>query len=177
MRPRVKRIRTHLLPLAAIAGCVALVAAAPASAATFQVGDVQSAPVSSGPCFDPNAIASYAMAGGLVGCWYTDTLVTHAAQLYGTPSGTVQATGTEHFVGCLDLDNDGACSAGDPSGTLQFSYQFSGKFDTITGAEIHGRCQHPITSGTGDFANASGVINFKDDVTNGTSLYTGHVAL
>jgi hypothetical protein len=177
MRPHGNQNGTRLLPLAAIVSCVALVAAAPASAATFQVGGVQSAPVSSGPCFDPNAISSYTMAGGLVGCWYTDTLVTHPAQPNGTPSGTIQATGTEHFVGCLDLDNDGACTTGDPSGTLQFSYQFSGKFDPVTGAEIHGRCQHPIVSGTGDFANASGVITFKDDVTNGTSVYAGHVAL
>jgi len=30
-------------------------------------------------------------------------------------------------------------------------------------------------SGTGDFAGATGVINFKDDVSNGTSPYMGHV--
>jgi hypothetical protein len=47
----------------------------------------------------------------------------------------------------------------------------------VTGAELHGRCQHPIISGSGDFEGASGVITFKDDVTNGTSLYRGHVKL
>ena len=172
-RPRTKR---RFLALATLIGGFALVGAAPASAATFRVSGVQSAPVSSGPCFDPNAVTSYVMAGGLVGCWYTDTLVIHPAQPNGTPSGTIQATGTEHFVGCLDLDADGSCT-GDPSGTLTFTYQFSGKFDPVTGAEIHGRCQHPIVSATGDLAGASGVINFKDDVANGTSLYTGHVAL
>jgi hypothetical protein len=137
---------------------------------------VQSAPVSSGPCFDPNAVASYVIGGGLVGCWSTDTFVTHSAQPNGTPSGTIQATGTEHFVGCLDVDADRSCMH-DPSGSLAFTYQFSGKFDPATGAEIHGRCQHPIVSGTGDFADASGIISFKDDVANSTSLYTGHVAL
>jgi len=45
----------------------------------------------------------------------------------------------------------------------------------VTDAAIHGRCQHPIIAGTGDFAGASGVITFKDDVTNGTSLYRGPV--
>jgi hypothetical protein len=117
------------------------------------------------------------MVGGLIGCWYTDTLVIHPAQPNGTPSGAIQATGTEHFVGCLDVNDDQTCDSGDPEGTLSFTFQFSGKFDPVTGAEIHGRCQHPIVSGTGDFAGASGVINFKDDVTNGTSLYAGQVAL
>jgi hypothetical protein len=174
MKRQRNRIATRLLTLAVLWGCVALVAAAQASAATLQVAGVQSAPVSSsGPCFDPSALTSYSIAGGLVGCWYTDTLNVRGA---GQPSGTVQATGTEHFVGCLDLDGDGACVTGDPSGTLSFSFQFSGKFDPVTGAEIHGRCHHPITSGTGDFAGATGVITFKDDVTNGTSLYRGHVA-
>jgi hypothetical protein len=170
------RIALRKLTPAVLLGCAALAAAAPASAATLQVAGVQSAPLSSSdPCFDPSALTSYSIAGGLVGCWYTDTLVIHPAQPSGTLSGTIQATGTEHFVGCLDLDGDGACTTGDPSGTLQFSYQFSGKFDPLTGAEIHGRCQHPITSGTGDFAGASGVITFKDDATNGTSLYGGHL--
>ncbi|MGZ6693776.1 MAG: hypothetical protein ACXVHQ_41130 [Solirubrobacteraceae bacterium] len=132
---------------------------------------------SSDPCFDASAVTSYTMEGGLVGCWYTDTLVTHPAQPNGTPSGTIQATRTEHFVGRLDLDGDGACGSGHPYGTLQFSYQFTGKFDPVTGAEIHGRCQHPITSGTGHFAGTTGVITFKDDVANRTSLYSGHVAL
>jgi hypothetical protein len=176
MKPHTKRTRTRLLALAALTSGLAIVGAAPASAATVQVTGAQSAPVSSGPCFDPNAVTSLVMTGGLVGCWYTDTLVTHPAQPNGTPSGTIQATGTEHFVGCLDLDADGSCT-GDPSGSLAFTFQFSGKFDPVTGVEIFGRCQHPITSATGDFAGASGVITFKDDVANGTSLYTGHVAL
>jgi hypothetical protein len=176
VKAHVNRTAARLFCPAALTSCIALLAAAPASAATFQVSGVQSAPVSSGPCFDPNALTSLVMTGGLVGCWYTDTVVTHSAQPNGTPSGTIQATGTEHFVGCLDLDADGSCT-GDPSGSLAFTFQFSGKFDPSTGAEIFGRCQHPIVSGTGDLADASGVITFQDDVTNGTSLYTGHVTL
>ena len=117
------------------------------------------------------------MTGSLVGCWYTDTFVTHAAQPNGTPGGAIQATGVEHFVGCLDVDGDGTCSGGDPTGTLAFTYQFSGMFDTVTFAEIHGRCQHPIVSGTGGFGGAKGVVTFKDDVANGTSLYRAHLTL
>jgi hypothetical protein len=177
MDPDSRRLRRLLLVLIPTVGALTFVGAAPASAGTVQIAGAQSAPVSSGACFDSDAPASYTMIGALVGCWYTDTSVIHPGQPNGTPGGTVQATGTEHFVGCLDLDGDGACGPGDPSGTLQFSHQFSGKFDPVTGAEIHGRCQHPITSGTGDFAAATGVITFTDDVTNGTSVYSGHIAL
>lgn len=169
-----KRIEKRLVGLGAVIAGLALLGAATASAANLQVRGVQSPPLSSGPCFDPDAVASYTMAGGLIGCWYTDTLTTRGT---GQPSGTIRATGTEHFVGCLDLDRDRACGAGDPSGTLGFSFKFSGKFGPVTGAELHGRCQHPIISGSGDFEGASGVITFKDDVTNGTSVYRGQVKL
>jgi hypothetical protein len=159
-------------------GGFAAAGAAPASAGTVQVAGVQSAPVSFAVCANQTpGLPAYSMAGGLIGCWYTDTIVTHAAQPLGTPSGTIQATGTEHFVGCLDRDGDGSCT-GDPHGTLTFTFQLSAKYHTVPPfAEIHGRCQHPVVGGTGDFAGATGVITFKDDVVTGTSLYRGHVAL
>jgi hypothetical protein len=47
----------------------------------------------------------------------------------------------------------------------------------VTFAEIRGRCQHPIVSGTGGFATASGVITFKDDVTTGIAPYRGNIRL
>jgi hypothetical protein len=176
MNPRKKPTGTRLLALVALVSCFAFVGAAPASAATVHVSGVQSAPVSSAVCPDQTAgLPAYTMAGGLVGCWYTDTLSFRGNPL-GAPSGAIQATGTEHFGGCLDLDVDGTC-VGDPQGTLTFTYQLSAKFDVVTGAEIHGRCQHPIISGTGDLSGASGVLTFKDDVTNGTALYRGHVTL
>src|SRR5262249_16713666 len=71
-------------------------------------------PVSSGPCYNPAQLASYTMTGGLVGCWYVDTAVLDALQ----PSGTLKVSGTEHFVGCLDRNNDGTCGADDPAGTF-----------------------------------------------------------
>ena len=168
------RVGVRLLALLAVSAGFASVVAPPASAGTVGVAGVQSGPVSSAVCTDQTpGLLAYSMAGGLIGCWYTDTFNSK----YQPTSGTFQATGTEHFVGCLDLDGDQACTGRDPQGTLYFTFQFTGKLNPVTLAEVHGRCQHPIISGTGDFANASGVITFKDDVTNGTSLYTGHVAI
>jgi hypothetical protein len=116
---------------------------------------------------------SNAMAGSLIGCWYTDTFHT----IVSTRNGLTIATGTEHFVGCLDLDRTGACADGDPTGTLALTYKFEGKFDTATQNEIAGRCQHKIVSGTAGFAGATGRIDFRDNVTNGTSNYRGHITL
>jgi outer membrane protein assembly factor BamA len=163
-------IKSLLLVCAVLIAGFAALSATPASAASVQVSGVQT-PVSSGPCFDPGALASFTMQGSLTGCWYIDTI----NQKYQPTSGTFQDTGTEHFAGCLDLDGDQACTAADPQGTLYFSFQFTGKVDPVTLAEIHGRCQHPIVAGTGGFAGARGVLTFKDDVTNGTSLYRGPV--
>jgi hypothetical protein len=104
------------------------------------------------------------MTGGLSGCWYTDEL-TCRAQV----SGTVQCAGLEHFV-VVD-------SLGGKSGTLYFAYEFSGKYDWSTFAEIRGRCNHRIIGSDGDFAGASGVLHFKDDVTTGQAPYRGNVLL
>jgi len=116
---------------------------------------------------------SNAMAGSLIGCWYTDT----SNPIVSTPTGVFVATGAEHFVGCLDLDRSGRCAHHDPTGTLALTYKFEGKFDPATGNEVAGRCQHKIVSGTGDFAGATGRINFNDNVTNGTSNYRGLITL
>jgi hypothetical protein len=113
------------------------------------------------------------MAGSLVGCWYTDTFNLVSA----TPDGAIVGTGSEHFVGCLDLNRNGRCSHRDPAGSLALTYVFEGKYDPVTGQEIAGGCQHEIGSGTGDFAGATGRINFTDNVTNGTSNYRGHITL
>jgi len=59
----------------------------------------------------------------------------------------------------------------------RFAFQLSGTFDLDTFAEIRGRCEHLIVSGTGDFSDAGGVITFKDDVTTGIATYSGNVRL
>jgi Protein of unknown function (DUF3224) len=141
---------------------LALASAGAATAAgqgTMQVSGIQT-PVTAGPCWDVSALASYAMSGDLTGCWYVDQLACRAQ-----PSGTVECSGYEHFVG----------SIGDRSGTLYFANDFTGKFDLSTYAEIHGRCHHPILSGDGEFTGATGSLNFKDDVTTGCASYTGHI--
>jgi hypothetical protein len=162
-------ITRRLLACLVLIGGVATLGASSASAATVQVSGVQT-PVSSGRCFDPSALASYTMQGTLIGCWYLDTFNPKYQPT------TLQATGTEHFVGCVDTDGDASCG-GDPQGSLYFSMKFTAKFDPLTGAEIHGRCQHPIIAATGGLTGASGVLTFKDDLTNGTSTYRGPVRL
>jgi hypothetical protein len=115
---------------------------------------------------------SNAMAGSLIGCWYTDTF----NPIVNTPSELV-ATGEEHFVGCLDLARTAACTHHDPTGTLALTYKFEGRFNPVTDNEIAGGCQHRIVFGTGGFAGATGRVEFKDNVTNGTSNYQGHITL
>jgi len=74
------------------------------------------------------------------------------------------------FVGRLD---------GGPAGTFTTTYKFEAKLDA-DGAEVRGRCQHPIVSGsgTGGFAGASGRVDFKDIIGDPTFfVYRGHVSL
>jgi len=116
------------------------------------------------------------MTGGLVGCWYEDTIAFTKEKEAGGKM-LVHFSGTEHFSGCLDVDGDGHCAPGDPHGTLSFAFTFTGQFFAFPENEIRGRCHHPVVSGTGDFAGATGVLNFKDDVAAGTSPYAGHIKL
>ena len=104
------------------------------------------------------------LTGSLNGCWYT-----YVSRSQFNPSGTYVEQGTETFVGCL---NGLAC------GTFETIYTFTGKYTDETFAqEIHGRCEHRIVGGTGDFAGAKGVITFKDDVVNLKFDYRGHISL
>jgi hypothetical protein len=104
------------------------------------------------------------MTGSLEGCWYTKVITSKE-----TPSGVYLETGEEVFVGSL---------GGGDEGTFTTTYRFESKF-APDGAEIHGRCQHPITagSGTGGLAGAIGRVNFKDDVVTGELFYKGHIKL
>jgi hypothetical protein len=107
------------------------------------------------------------MSGSLEGCWYTDILTQHDN---GAPSGVYLETGREIFVGTLDGQD----------GTFATTYRFESKWvPDITGSEVKGRCQHVIAvgSGTGVFAGASGRVDFKDVVANGSFVYRGHISL
>ena len=107
------------------------------------------------------------MSGSLEGCFYTNIDTVHN----GGPSGVYIETGREVFVGSLD---------GGPVGTFSTNYRFESKWDPdITGAEVRGRCQHPIAAGSGTdgFAGASGRVDFKDIVADGTAVYRGHISI
>ena len=109
----------------------------------------------------------------LIGWWRTTSFQLGVI----TPSGVVTGTGTEEFEGCLDANGDASCGGSEPTGTLEFSFELSAKYDLVTFAQQHGRCHHPITGGTGDFAGATGGLHFKDDPVNGCSYYSGHLTL
>jgi hypothetical protein len=174
----------RLVTAAALIAVLACAGVALAHGSTVRVSGIQApldttAGAPGDPCaaVDPETdvapVQSNAMAGSLIGCWYTDTF----NPIIDTPSGVIVATGAEHFVGCLDIHRTATCASKDPTGTLAFTYTFEGKFNPITGNEIAGRCQHRIVSATGGFARATGRIDFTDNVTNGTSNFQGHITL
>ena len=89
-----------------------------------------------------------------------------------SPSGTYREEGREHFVGTYK----------GVSGSFWTNYKFEAKYEGCedglpSGAEIFGRCQHPIEngSGTGVFAGVKGRLDFKDDIESGTFPYRGHL--
>ena len=105
--------------------------------------------------------------GDLEGCWNISV-----GDSRETPSGIYIETGTELFVGCMNVDGVEAC------GSFATTYRFEAKF-AANGDQIFGRCQHPIVSGsgTGDFEGVTGRLDFKDDVETGEAFYTGHIKL
>lgn len=105
------------------------------------------------------------MAGGLVGCWYTDYLEV----VHDPVNGVYQERGTETFVGCL--------SDGTTCGSFSTTYKFTAKLAADNITEIHGHCEHPLVSGTGDFAGITGQVNIRDDVEAAEYPYTGHIQL
>ena len=166
MRQRVTSIRLGLLIAFAAAIAVVAVQAAAGAGATVVRGDQL---LLANPSDCPGADeGTYKMAGDLVGCWYTDTFDVVGEN----PGGGFRASGTEHFVGCLDTNGNGACGAGEPSGRFDTTFTFTAKF-APTGDEIHGRCHHPVVGGTGAFAGASGEISFKDIPNEGRFPYHG----
>jgi hypothetical protein len=90
-----------------------------------------------------------------------------------SPSGTYRESGREYFVGTYKGEE----------GTFWTSYKFEAKYEGCSeegfflGAEIFGRCQHPIKkgSGTGVFENVIGRLDFKDNVETGEFPYKGHL--
>lgn len=149
---------------------------APASAGSNQISGVGVFDISGSTCSGPPSgyadFVSYppiVLTGSLQGCWYTkvDTVKDN-----GAPSGVYLESGREVFVGSLN---------GGPVGVFTTTYKFESKWDpdVSTGSEVRGRCQHPIVagSGTGGFAGATGRVDFKDMVADGTYIYRGHISI
>ena len=155
--------RTTLSMLAAAVTALVLMAAPASAADNTQIAGVGTFD-GDGECTEIPSFFTMKMVGDFVGCWYTDTLDV----VQSTPSGVYQERGTEIFVGCL--------SDGTTCGTFSATYKFTAKY-AVDGAEIHGRCEHPIVSGTGDFEGVTGRVDFKDDVQTGEFNYRGHIKL
>ena len=92
-----------------------------------------------------------------------------------TPAGTTPAGTTSEPAGGAAYGG-ATYGAGEPTGEFDTTFTFSAKY-APTGEEIHGRCQHPIVSGSGDFSGASGVLSFKDIPSEGRFPYHGNVQL
>jgi hypothetical protein len=116
----------------------------------------------------------YKSYGGLLGDFWILTFV----PLYESDS-LVIGTGTERFVGCVDVNLDGNCEVSEPSGELLFDFVEWARFDPSTGALIESRCVHPITGGSESFQGARGLVTMHGVVVNGDAriTYQGIVAL
>ena len=151
-----------------VAASLLAVLAMPASAGTTQVSgigvfDTECQPPVGSPPADLGDYPPIKLTGSLYGCWYT-----YVESSKFNRSGTYQETGTELFIGYFNGSY----------GTFETTYTFTGKYvDDTFAEEIHGRCHHPLASGTEGFAGAKGMINFKDDVVNLKFDYKGHVSL
>jgi hypothetical protein len=116
----------------------------------------------------------YAMQGDLLGTWNVTAFTPHYQGL----GGRFVGSGKERFSGCRDADRSGACDAGEPKGTIRFSFVYWATYNPKTQALVRGECVHPVLGGTGAFAGVKGVIHMKDvPVKNGVrTTYTGQLA-
>jgi hypothetical protein len=114
------------------------------------------------------AAYSLTMSGDLEGFLYT-----YVDEFECSPSGTYREVGREYFVGTYNGQQ----------GTFRTNYKFEAKYEgcaangSFVGAEIKGRCQHPIEvgSGTGVFEGVTGRLDMKDDIAAGNYPFTGHL--
>jgi hypothetical protein len=137
----------------------AALAASPASAASGTQVDGLLTPDTTQACTeDAASVATYTVTGDLTGCWYIDEWTIDNE----TPSGSIQASGTEMFSGWLD----------GRFGHFWTEYTFT--YRVVDGVETHGRCHHPVVRGDGAFAGVSGVIHMYD-LPNGCAVYHGYL--
>jgi hypothetical protein len=117
-------------------------------------------------CNDPEGVGSdydLTMTGDLEGCHYVFIETARCSA-----GGTYNETGTETFVGLYN---------GAP-GTFRTTYRFTARYTDCANlvGELVGRCQHPITAGSGEgvFEGVTGRLDMKDDVEAGNFPYRGH---
>lgn len=162
--------------IAATAVSATMVASAPVSATANQIAGIGVFDTAGTTCpGPPDGYADFVsyppivLTGSLEGCWYTKV---ESAKDLGAPSGIYLESGREVFVGSLN---------GGPTGLFTTTYKFESKWDpdVSTGTEVNGRCQHPLVvgSGTGGFDGATGRVDFKDIVADGSYRYRGHLSL
>jgi hypothetical protein len=109
---------------------------------------------------------AYRMSGSLLGEWkITQFKVTAVKPVF-------RGKGKELFDGCIDVKRDGSC-AGDPSGTMKFSFRYWAQLDQDGKVQL-GTCSHPVTGGSGDFANATGFLMMVDTPINKPPFTTTH---
>jgi hypothetical protein len=161
---RLRRLKMRKALVVVVAALAAVVLGSAAQAGTIQVSGVQSASQPDG---------SKLMSGSLIGLWWTTSFYVSGFEA----SGTGRGGGTETFVGCLDANGSGTCDTGDATGTIDFAFTFTAKYDPSFTTELRGRCHHPVVGGTGDFAGVTGVLDFKDDPVTGCAYYRGHLDL
>lgn len=114
--------------------------------------------------------AAYAvtMTGDLTGC-----LIIFIDAYECSPSGTYREVGREYFVGTYKGQ----------AGSFWTTYKFEAKYEgcaadgSYLGAEILGRCQHPVVEGSGQgvFHGVTGRLDMKDDIAAGNYPYRGHL--
>jgi hypothetical protein len=108
------------------------------------------------------------MTGDINGCLYV-----FVDEYECSPSGTYRESGREKFVGTYNGQ----------SGSFWTTYRFEAKYEgcnengSFEGLEILGRCQHPITdgSGTGVFNGVTGRLDLKDNIEEGSYPYRGYL--
>ena len=100
----------------------------------------------------------YKVTGSLIGDWR----VTAFKVEYSDTGGRLLGSGKELFTGCYDTDRSGLCDAGEPTGTLRFTFLYWATFKPGTETLVKGQCIHPVVGGTGGFAKAKGLIHMVD---------------
>lgn len=102
-----------------------------------------------------------------------------------TESGVYKEYGTEQFVGDIVYSEGGVADESTrAAGSFDTTYVITSKWagDPFVSDQYHGRCQHPLTpgSGTGIFGGATGRIDFKDTIVDGVAVeypFRGHLKL